>query len=70
MDISSDVVVFEDRITSPNPPYVAKSTHLPLAEGKGQVTNESPSTKLTVPFSEKVRTSQHFSTTNVEVGAH
>ncbi|WMV30493.1 hypothetical protein MTR67_023878 [Solanum verrucosum] len=69
-DIPSDVDVFEDCITSPNSLNVAKSSHLPLAKVKSQAANEIQLTKLAVPFSEKVETSQNISTTDVGVGAH
>ncbi|KAK4718116.1 hypothetical protein R3W88_016454 [Solanum pinnatisectum] len=69
-DIPSDVDVSEDCITSSNSLDVAKISHLPLAEVKSQVANEIQMTKLTVPFSGKVETSQNISTTNVGVGAH
>ncbi|KAG5606521.1 hypothetical protein H5410_028013 [Solanum commersonii] len=69
-DIPSNVYVFEECITSPNSLYVEKSSHLPLAEVKSQAANEIQLTKLMVPYSEKVETSQNNSTTNVEVGAH
>jgi len=66
-DISSDVDVFEDCITSLNSLNVAKSSHLPLVEVKSQAANEIQLTKPMVPFSEKVEISQNISTTNVEV---
>ncbi|KAH0669923.1 hypothetical protein KY285_024062 [Solanum tuberosum] len=69
-DIPSDVDVFEDCITSPNSLNVEKSSHLPLAKVKKQAANEIQLTKMMVPYSEKVETSQNNSTTNVEVGAH
>ncbi|KAH0746537.1 hypothetical protein KY290_008248 [Solanum tuberosum] len=67
LDTDGDCNLIEDCITSSNP---AKSSHLPLAEVTSQARNESQPTKLTVPFSGKVETSQHISTTNVGVGAH
>ncbi|WMV42232.1 hypothetical protein MTR67_035617, partial [Solanum verrucosum] len=66
-DIPSDVDVFEDCITSSNSLNVAKNPHLPLVEVKNQVANEIQLSKPTVPFSEKVETSQNILTTNVEV---
>ncbi|KAK4737612.1 hypothetical protein R3W88_001309 [Solanum pinnatisectum] len=66
-DIPSDVDVFEDCITSSNSLNVEKSSHLPPVKVKSQAANEIPLTKLMVPFSEKVETSQNISTTNVEV---
>ncbi|KAH0729707.1 hypothetical protein KY290_000840 [Solanum tuberosum] len=69
-DIPSDVDVFEDCITSSNSLNVAKSSHLPLAEVKSQAANDIQLKKLTVPFSEKVETSQDISTTDVGVVAH
>ncbi|KAH0746483.1 hypothetical protein KY285_008140 [Solanum tuberosum] len=66
-DIPSDVDVFEDCITSSNSLNVAKNPHLPLVEVKSQAANEIQLSKPTVPFSEKVETSQNISTTNVEV---
>ncbi|MCD9560391.1 hypothetical protein HAX54_019062 [Datura stramonium] len=58
--------MFEDCITSLNPPSVAKNPHLPLDDVKGQVTNESPSTKMTLPPSENVELSQPNLSTDAE----
>ncbi|KAH0713698.1 hypothetical protein KY289_009657 [Solanum tuberosum] len=66
-DIPSDVDVFEDCITSSNSLNVAKNPQLPLVEVKSQAANEIQLSKPTVPFSEKVETSQNISTTNVEI---
>ncbi|MCD7445856.1 hypothetical protein HAX54_015580 [Datura stramonium] len=66
----SDVDVFEDCITSLNPINMAKNPHLPLDEVKGQVTNESPSTKLTFPSSENVELSEPNLATDAEEGAN
>ncbi|MCD7460562.1 hypothetical protein HAX54_043822, partial [Datura stramonium] len=49
---------------------VHQNPHLPIDEVKDQVTNESPSTKLTLPPSKNVELFQPNLTTNAKAGAN
>ncbi|MCE3216587.1 hypothetical protein HAX54_007071 [Datura stramonium] len=56
--------------SNPEPHSVAKNSHLPLDEVKGQVTNDSLSTKLMLPSSKNVELFQPNLTTDAKARAN